>query len=170
MALRRFIRFASQPARALPLANAFVYTTPPRSTHSPGELYTSERSAAHTPGAHGDNTLLDLSHLTLLQCARLTPARAPILRRSSLQTLALLASPLLLHTHLLHTNCRSALLPRARPHTPPSIPCNALVTQPFANKIPYLPQNALLALVVNTYRVRTEKSRLRLSSPLFSSR
>ena len=44
-------------------------------------------------------THLDLSHLTLLQCARLTPARAPILRRSSLQTLALLASPLLLHTH-----------------------------------------------------------------------
>ena len=114
-------------------------------------------------------THLDLSHLTLLQCARLTPARAPILRRSSLQTLALLASPLLLHTHLLHTNCRSALLPRARPHTPPSIPCNALVTQPFANKIPYLPQNALLALVVNTYRVRTEKSRLRLSSPLDST-
>ena len=99
MALRRFIRFASQPARALPLANAFVYTTPPRSTHSPGELYTSERSAAHTPGAHGDNTLLDLSHLTLLQCARLTPARAPILRRSSLQNI----SPPCIATSASHT-------------------------------------------------------------------
>ena len=44
-------------------------------------------------------THLDLSHLTLLQCARLTPARAPILRRSSLQNI----SPPCIATSASHT-------------------------------------------------------------------